>query len=323
VLNGGTCELGWGRRVTQIQRARQVQMSFALNRAVALNPRLAQAHFELAALYRSAGCVDLALEHLREYKRWVTPPATGDAAKAFDEQLEQLAKQVQARTEVYDKDTAKSSVSERAIRANQLELGGKALDLLLKSDVSAFGAQGAELELELLVRTGRPRQLLAVTDETPEVRGSIGNTSFHWLRAQAFLCLGDYDAADAEMRQMVGPDGRRDDPKQVISDFAEAVGNGVLDAQPGGLPLPHLVRFARSQTELYNRVAGASRSLGLEANMITVRGVMGLEAGRPERAAAVFREALAYSPSPWAVGGQLEFSGRSVAHDGLSLLGEK
>jgi hypothetical protein len=321
----GTCELGWGRRLTQLQRVRQVQQAAALNRAVALDPRLARGHLELYRLYRGTGCLDLAVEHLRAYKslppRWGGPPKTGDAAKSLDAELEQLTRQLASRTEQYEADTAKVSVSERALRAVQLELGGKALDLLLKSDVSAFGAKGVELEVDLLLRTGRPKDVLEWLSE--EVGGSLGEGNYHWSRAQAFLALGDYDAADGELRLMVGPDGRQISPRAAAEEMAEAVGKGVLDGQTGGTSFGHLVMLALAQSDLQGRVMEASRSLGLEANKITLRGVMGLEAGEPDRAAAAFRDALALTPSRWAGGGQLEFSGRAVASDGLSLLGER
>ena len=55
-------------------------------------------------------------------------------------------------------------VADRAALAMQKGLAGKARDLLLESDLAAFGPQGMELELELLLRTGRARDVRDWTD---------------------------------------------------------------------------------------------------------------------------------------------------------------
>ena len=48
-------------------------------------------------------------------------------------------------------------VADKALRAAQEGLAGKARDLLLESDIAAFGSRGVSMELELLLRTGRPK----------------------------------------------------------------------------------------------------------------------------------------------------------------------
>ena len=323
LLVSSTAEQGWAGRVPQLLRIRQTQASAALNKAVTHNPRLARAHLELARLYRDIGCLDLAVHHLRTYRDlpplWGGPSAADRGYKELTGELDGWAELLDARTKTYEKESAKSSVADRALLAVQLELGGLARELLLGSDVAAFGAKGTELEVDLLLRTGRPEDVLAWT--TPEVRGSLGDRMFHWTRAQAHLAVGDYDAADQELREMVGPEGEPSDPADVGVEVAARVGKSVLDAQPSGGQLNQHVWHALSRADLQRLVSEVARTLGLHADMITLRGVMALEAGNIDRARAAYQSALVFSPDRrgW---GHLEFNGRRIATDGLALIGD-
>ena len=316
-----TAEQGWAARVPQLLRVRQVQASASLNRAVALNPRLAEAHLELGRLYLTIGCLDLGVHHLRAYRdlppRWGGPQKGDRLAEAVESELARLTKLLDFRTREFARESAQSSVSDRALMAVRLELGGAARDLLLKSDAAAFGAQGTELEIDLLLRTGRPDDVLE--SATSEVRGSLGNLSYHWSRAQALLALGEYDAADAELAEMVGPDGRLAAPARVGEEVGVLVGKALLDEQPGRSDLPQLAWRVLSQSDFRSRLANVAQQLGLQADITVLRGVVGLEAGNIPRARDAFRAALTFSPNRWGPG-QLEFSGRRIAWDCLTLI---
>ena len=54
-----------------------------------------------------------------------------------------------------------------------------------------------ELELDLLLKTGRPEEVLEWM--TPELRNSLGPFTYHWLRARRTSRLGEYAAADTEL----------------------------------------------------------------------------------------------------------------------------
>src|SRR5205085_5928271 len=70
---------------------------------------------------------------------------------------------------------------------------GKALDMLLESNIAAFGAMGTALEVELLLRTGRPE---AVRDWTgPEHQAALGLSPYYWQKIQALAACGDYESA--------------------------------------------------------------------------------------------------------------------------------
>lgn len=318
-----TAEAGWAARVPQIQRVRVVQQTAALNRAVRVNPRLASAHLELANLYRRVGCLDLAVEHLRAYRElpplWGGPAPGDEFTKTIDAELKQVTRTLAQRTETYEEESAKASVSERALLAVQLELGGRARDLLLKSDVSAFGTQGIELELDLLLRTGRPEDVLAWT--YPELKESLGGVKYHWFRAQAHLALGEYDAGDGELAAMADADGLFHSPAVVGQDVAKLIGKSLLDAQAGPNLFQQLLWGEVNRSDPRGAVAQLAQQLGRQADMTVLRGVIALEAGNIPRARETFHAALSYSLPHWG-GGQLEFEGRAIAWDVLDRIGE-
>lgn len=323
-LTNVTAERAWGGQVPQLRRVRQVQASAALNRAVALNPRLAQAHFELAQLYLTIGCLDLAVQHLRTYR--ALPPRRGGPrpddrfTETVDAELKRLSALLDARAQTYERDSVKMSVSDRALLAVRLELAGAARDLLLKSDAAAFGAAGTELELDLLLRTGRPAEVLEWA--VPEVRGSIGERSYRWSRAQAHAALGEYDAADGELAAMAGPGGRFVAPGDAGAFIGGLVGKAVLDDRPGPADAPHALWRALRRSDFQTQIADVAQRLGLQADMTVVRGAVALEAGDVARAGAAFRAALAFAPDRvWWGGGELEFGGRRIAWAALDLLG--
>jgi tetratricopeptide (TPR) repeat protein len=323
LLLSGTAEHAWAARIPQIKRVREDQQVAAFNKAVALDPKLAAAHLELARLYRSTGCIDLAAEHYAEYQklppRWGGPKKGSEATEVAAE-LKQLTNLVEGRERTWEEETARQPVGDRALRAQQLELGGVARDLLLKSDVAAFGVSGTKLEIDLLLRTGRPRDVLDWV--APEVAGSLGERDYRWRRALAQLAVGDYDAADEELALMVSGDGKLTDPKFVVSEVAALLGKAVLDIGPGIPPLQQWTWNELNRADMELSFNKFPRTLRLQADMQVLRGVMALEGGNRERAAEVLRNALTFSPNP-SGGGQLEFGGRTIARDVLGWLGEK
>jgi tetratricopeptide (TPR) repeat protein len=321
-LANHTSESRWSGRdgIPQIRRVRQVQASAALNQVLTLNPRFATAHRELANLYRTIGCLDLAVEEMSAYlaiaPEWGGPPKSGAAAEEATAEWNRWKKQLEERTGTYERESARMSISDRALLAVQLELGGLARSILLKSDVSAFGAQGVELELDLLLRTGRPQEVLDIT--TPEVGGSLGDQKYHWTLAQAYLAIGNYELADQELNAMVEQNGTLR-PSTVREQIAAVVGKSVLDTQPSSVEWYNVLWLALSRSDLQAQVSEMTRLLGLQANMITLRAIMALEAGNIPHARQQLNAALTYSPYRWG-NGQLEFTGRPIVRDCLRLL---
>ena len=187
VLANTTAERSWAARHPQLLRVRQLQASAALNRAVELNPRLAQAHFDLAKLYLSGGynCLDLAVLHLKTYPRpspraWGGPERGGEQAEAVSAGARTAdANRWSGRNVSSPGNRHDTSVSDRRGDCGPARTGGQARDLLLKSDVAAFGVAGTELELDLLLRTGRPGVVLdwMREEERSGSRSTLSRTS--------------------------------------------------------------------------------------------------------------------------------------------------
>ncbi len=314
-------EKSWAAQLSQLRRVRQLQASAALNRAVAINPRLAPAQLELSRLYLSLECLDLAVHHLRAYRelspRWGGPLPEDPRTKTIDTELEQLTKELERQKREFVKESGQLAVSDRAMLAVRRGLVREARDLLLTSDVAAFGAQGTDLELGLLLHTGRPGEVLDWM--VPELTGSLGDFTFHWLRAQAQSALGNYEAADAELVDLIGLVGGLPSASLLGSEVGGLVGKSLLDQQPGGFSIAQLISGALSRQDLAGRVLEITDGLKRQADVYVVRGLIALEAGNIDRAREAFREALQFSPNR-SGGGQLDFNGRRVAQACVALI---
>jgi hypothetical protein len=297
---------------------------------VALNPDLAEAHFQLGALYLDLGFLDLALKHRRLYLAAARKAGRPDGSNADQframlaqagQETEQLADLVDDRLRAYDREAAGVRVLDRAMLANEKGLAGKALDSLMASDVSAFGATGMALELNLLLRTGRVREVRDWT--TPEQLETLGGL-YHWLRAQAFAASGDYALAAEECTRLGAAvvDRAAADPsgagaREVTAGLA---GRAVLDGFRGPLDRGGPLWEAFGQRELRSGLRRLVAALRREADALTLRGLLALEEGDAAAAAADFRLALRTWTSPDAVreGWGLDFNGRLAARQALA-----
>lgn len=312
----GTRERMWAVRLPRLAQLRQAQASAALNRAVILNPGLARAHLELGRLYQQIGYLDLALTHLRAYRDAADREGAGGGREAVsDAELEGLTKTVEGRQAEFAAESARVREVDRAGSAVKRGLAGKARALLLASDVSAFGAEGTALELDLLLRTGRAADVRDWT--STEFKGSLGAAGYHWLRTQALAAVGEYAAADAELTELSGRG--EPDPARTARVLAALVGRAVLDGQPTGPGLPDLLSRSLARFEVESGVGQAIAELARRADAFALRGLLALEAGEVDRAGAAFRAALAHSAESPTSGG-LEFAGRPAARGGLGLL---
>jgi len=317
-LLSGTRERAWALRLPRLAQLRQAQASAALNRALTLNPNLAQAHNELGHLYRQTGYLDLALTHLRAYGAAARRGGADAGQEAVPEsELKGLKDNVDRQFTEFDPESVRARVVDRARAAVTRGLAGKALAILLESDFSAFGAEGAELELDLLLRTGRAGDVLDWADAY--FKQSLGPAGYHWLRTQAFAAIGDYGAADAELLASIGVE--EPDPARIAGVFAMLTGRSLLDEQPIGEGLASLVARAYARIQFWSGMEQTAARLAERSDAAVFRGLLALEAGEVDRARAAFRAALAYTPDSSAEGG-LDFPGRSVARDGLRILGK-
>jgi tetratricopeptide (TPR) repeat protein len=316
-----TAERSWAARFPELVRLRQIQASAALNRALALNPKLAIAHLELARLYLTLECLDLAVVHFRTYlespRRFDGPAPGSDQAKEVAAQLDQLTTLLDRQRREFARESERSSVSDRAHMAVRRGLGGEARDLLLKSDLAAFGTVGMELELDLLLRTGRPDDVLDWM--TPEVRGSIGESAAQWLSTQAYAAVGEYEAANSVLLEITSSTGSMPEASLLAREIGLRLGKAVLDEAFGAQSPPHAVLLAINRSRYRNQIDDMTLAAGRSAEITVLRGLIALEAGFIDRARDAFHDSLSLSPNR-AGGGQLNFKGRSIARECLMLV---
>jgi hypothetical protein len=322
-----TREHVWERNLTELGDLRRVQASVALNRAIALDPDLADARRLLSMLYQEMGYLDLALKHMRAYHRLFLKagPAPGLSPEQFqaleeynEKALSRLAEAVEAGEKKYQAEAPRFRVLDRALLARRVGLAGKARDLLLESDIAAFGPRGMALELDLLLRTGRARDVREWT--VPEHQAELG-PSYHLLRAQALAAEGDYALAEQELAELeMG--GRRPGMPGPREAIAVLVGQGILDGVPGSVSVGHQAWRGMFRSEFRKLIAGSARRLRQEADTAVLRGLLALEEGEPGEAEKAFRAALALwkNEAAAASGKGLDFNGRPVAEACLGWL---
>src|SRR5262249_31473458 len=146
---------------------------------------------DLSWLYREMGCLDLALKHLRTYRQLVQKSGHSPERRAplhdqvdrSDFNLNDLAEKILEKERKYGEIAQGLRVLDSAALAIQLGLAGKALDLLLESDIAAFGQQGMILELELLLKTGRVKEVREWTggQQAGKAKAMLGEISFFWF----------------------------------------------------------------------------------------------------------------------------------------------
>ena len=270
----------WTSEFKQLRELRQAQAATALNRAVRLGKTpLPKAHRLLSLMYRRIGYLDLCLDHLtaaRTAERASSPGAKPDADA--DKDYDGLREHVRKQREQFDKEAPGLRVADRATLAGQLNLHGHALDLLLKSDISAFGAAGLKQQLELMIRTGRADQVVEWT--TPEQGDAVGPRSYHWLRAQAYAGLGDYTSADLELVEIGG--GAADlipDPELYVSTTATIVAKRVLGETTLGAGFPDAVARALARTQADQDLRTIDVRLKNLSEVSLLRAVLALEVG--------------------------------------------
>jgi tetratricopeptide (TPR) repeat protein len=327
-LHYHTSERAWGRHLPELVQLRHSQAAAALNQAVTLKPDHAQAHRDLGGLYRQMGYLDLALAHLQTYVQLVhkggaTPEGNAAEQLRFEQDVDRLAKQVKRRENEYVAVAQGLNVLDRAILAMRKQLAGKARDMLLESHLAAFGPRGMDLELRLLLATGRPRDVRDWLG--PEHQPILGVPTYHWLRAQAQAALGEYALASEECSALgrsltPGESGR--EGIGLRERLALLVGQALLDGPASEGGMTSLMRRTVSRVDFPKRVRGLAQNLKREADVKVLQGMLALEQGDVGEAEAAFREALALwgSPAAAASGRGLDFNGRLAAQSCLEWL---
>jgi hypothetical protein len=280
----------------KLSELRQAQATAALVRAVELSPTpLPQAHRLLNRLYTRMRYLDLAVQSLRVVKEMAVRRGDAAAAAAVQKELDPVEKLLAARTKQFEADAAKQRVGDRADAAVALGLHGLALKTLRESDVSAFGAAGAKLQLDLMVRTGRAAEVIDWTAD--ELKAAVGPNSYHWFRGQAMAAVGDYDGADRELAAIVGGiGGATPDPGYLAETVGNAIGRDLLSEAPVAGGMPDAVRQTFASAELYVTLESLLARLKNLSEVNILRAVLALEVGDRDRGRELLKAALFFSP---------------------------
>jgi hypothetical protein len=328
-----TRERLWSPYVQQLLQLRRAQASAALNEAVALKPDLAQAHLYLSGLYREMRYFDLRLKHLRAYRDAAhqSGPPPGVSIEQFlqqqadvDQQIQQLTDGLEQLQKRYADEGKGRRPLDRALLALDYGLAGTARDLLLSSDIAAFGPRGMSLELELQLGTGRAREVwewTSLPEQRDVQRKELGPARYHWLRARALAALGNYALAEEELRRLA-PGGLAHTASAPGTMAATLLGRELLDEQPVGASLAALAWHAVLRAEFTDAVARIVQGLRQEADVRVLRGLLALERGDVDQARNAFRLALAIWKDQAAAdsGAGLDFAFRPVAQGYLEKL---
>ncbi len=326
-----TRERLWSEQWTELGHLRRCQACTALNRAVLLKPDYSAAHLDLYLLYRDMGFLDLSLKHLRAYADLAQKagPDPGESVSRYLERVASLregvsrtAKAIETREYGFLVASAGWNVADRAAKASREGLASKALELLLESDISAFGKQGMSLELELLLKTGQAQKVLDWTG--PEQQATLRGV-YHLLRIQAEASLGNYERARAECGDMSDsmtrmPSGPTSMGLREI--MAEIIGERILNDPSDAKNVCDLIVRAGQRHTFHERLQEFSFALRKEADTIVLRGLLALEQGDGDEAEVAFRQALSLWKNETAVarGEGLDFDSRRVAQQYLSWL---
>jgi hypothetical protein len=352
-----TCERSAEGRLPPLTQLRNVQIITALAQAVRLDPDLEPAHHELARLYAEQNALDQALTHLREELRLARragarPGETAEEAAHRLELLERdvakVAETVEQRREVFASRPAAPEAGRVAEARAALRLGLARLaadEVLLPTPAALLGADGVDMELDLLLSLGEAEKVRAILNaggdagrgglpshDLPPPAGPGGAPlypfpyrwpGYEWLRVLESAALGDYGVARATLREMRA--GRRAGHERLLRQL-QTLGAGNLATLPWLLSGPPVYLPAFGAHTLA-RVAGDRAALqdnepflrAQEADLCVLEGLLALEQGVPEEARRAFAEAQRLCGPP--AGPAVSFAGGPIAGAYLSLLG--
>ncbi len=275
----------WIEQFPEWGQVRRVQAVTAFHTAVTLDPTQATAHLNLAEIYEREGALDLALEHSVRY----IEARGGDAAGAA---LAKLRAAVAERETAFAADADKYRIAARAEFAVQLGLVGRGRDLLLRSDLAAFGAAGAAFEMDLLLRTGRAAEVRDL--ELGDTAKLLDAGKYRWLRIKALAGTGQYAAALDEAGGIAA--GSPLLSPAVQRSLAATAGRLVLDELRARDDLAGAVQRMNASLELGGAFGTVIANHRSDLARELLRGLLAYEAGDFPVARASFEAVLALAP---------------------------
>jgi hypothetical protein len=345
-----TRERTWRAILPALDYLRQVQMINALQTVVNLqeDSRLAGlAHGFLAQIYLepSLSYVDVALQHRKEQLRLAKlyGALAGETAEDAEERIKQLEDAVEQLEEEVGKRKLQFGVGsghgervlDRAKRALGMGLAGEALQTLLQSGGVEFGADGARLQINLLLTLGRAEDARRMINDKEVAedfaQGALGSLQFGnavlpaypWFLLALAEVAGDDAEADRQLEEL-SKAVRPPEPGSLASpEFL--IGQSLLDALPrpdSYKAMTTYFQFRRmvsnpAEMQLLQYVMAtrgprpaANQDLLLDlrlmqsalvqrryADVFVLRGILALDRGDTDKAREHFQEALKYAPT--------------------------
>jgi len=327
-LGAHTRERSWGIVLGQL---RHCQMVAAYRQAATLQPQFRQAAERLSQIFRQMDYKDLALKSLREsYRYYSRSPGAGalhdQLMGKLKERVGALEEEVRLATDRFDINSQNLPVVDRADMAGQLGLVGRSLEILLRSDIAAFGAAGLEIELRLLLNTGDVEKVESWF--TREHRRLLGNVKYHLFKAQLEAARGNYDAAEHAFEDMVRIEIQSLGDKTLapLELVSLSFGQTVLAEMGGGMhqmcPAFPTFNLPPGRGYLPAHLTTALLAMNDEAESRVLQGVLAIEAGESRKALHSFQAAALYWNS--SIGGFFPSPrarlSRDIAHFFLGLL---
>jgi tetratricopeptide (TPR) repeat protein len=316
-------------------RMRTAEAVTAYKHALVVNPDLEEAHMDLISLYQDMNYQDEVLTELKEVLRCnrKTGRKAGESQKDYagrilylEDLTAKMEKDVAEQSDKFEVKSAGMPVFEKAKTAwLEFGLAGKALSILLSSDLAAFGREGMALELELLLHTGRVKEVR----EWPDPAGAkdyLGAEQYLETRVQLEAASGNYQQADDDLEEMIAvvhtvksPQGDR---LAIREETAVAAMRTVLFAQPYDGYMPVLFRTSFIYPVILQETAELADAMRREADLTTLRGMLAVESGAIDQARKNYHDALTFwtDAATANAGGVLNFSARPIAQDGQKLL---
>jgi hypothetical protein len=328
-LRNDTCERSAEGMLPPLSQLRMVQIVTALEQACRLDPKLREAHFELARLYGERFYLDQALVHFREETRLAHQAGRrpGESVEEYSLRLETLDKdlakleaQVQDLRTKYDMGSLAVRGDPRAQADLALKLGHPRLaveEVLYHTNPDVLSAAGIRLQLDLMLAMGRADEV-RTTLADKGVRASKHNLRYYdivppgsspgaslyalpyhwpayeWLHALEAAALGDYAqarAALAAIRADVRAAHTRlhQHPRDLQRDVVRHV-PGLFSGPPRFLSA-FTYQIIRGRIEDEKLLEWSERSLrAQQADLLVLEALLALEQGDTQAARAGFLE---------------------------------
>jgi hypothetical protein len=318
-----------------LYRVRTAEAAAAYKHALVVNPDLEEAHLDLISLYQDLNYQDEVLAELKEVLRCNRKAGhkAGEnqqdyAARLLD--LEDLtAKKEKDVADQLDKFEVKSAGMPVFSKAEtawlDFGLAGKSLSILLASEVAAFGREGMALELELLLHTGRVKDVR----EWPDPEGAkdyLGAEKYLEMQIQLEAASGNYQQAEDDLEELIENVHAINDPQlgrmATRGAMAFEAARTVILAQHHDGYMPLLFRTTFFYPSVMRNTTMLTNAMRREADLTTLRGMLAVEYGAIAQARKDFHDAVELwgDAATAASGGGLNFPARPIAQDGQKLL---